>query len=71
MFLKASVVVMHFKVLETVAVRGSACHLFLHNGEEDPGSANVVKILGSDFQVLIEAFHKIDVLKGKNTDFRS
>ena len=68
---QASVVIVYSTVLEMVAVRGSACLLFLHNGEEDPGSANVVKILGSDFQVLIEAFHKIDVLKGKNTDFRS
>ena len=80
MFLKASVVMMHFKVLEMMAVKGSACLLvwsslggdddwkisvfwFLHNGEEDAGSARGLKILGVDFQVFREAFHKINVLK--------
>ena len=60
---QASVVIMYSTVLEMVAVRGSASLLFLHSGEEDAGPASVVKILGSDFQVLIEAFHKINVLK--------
>ena len=62
-FIKASDVMMYSKVLEMVAVRGSACLLFLHSGEEDAGPASVVMILVSYFQVLKEAFHKINVLK--------
>ena len=59
MFLKASVVMMYSTVLEMVAVKGSACLLFLHYGEDDACSASGLKILGLDFQVLREAFHKI------------